>query len=181
MFTKSNHCVVRVLCIWWTDDSYLTFRRHQGTICYIQPLIPICLLCWHRNHQRSLQFLIRMVPGQKPKWILPHYQHPMRRRTTLVWLVTCLTVLLKYSGGKQVRYLYCHDCIVQKHFKSFFGCCVDPNRYYYCKGQLWSWLLSLGIQGLMSWGNCSLIFCMGSRAGWIRLFRHAGMGTNDNS
>ena len=33
----------------------------------------------------------------------------------------------------------------------------------------------------MSWGNCSLIFCMGSRAGWIRLFRHAGMGTSDNS
>ena len=33
----------------------------------------------------------------------------------------------------------------------------------------------------MSWGNCGLIFCMGSRAGWIRLFRHAGMGMNDNS
>ena len=33
----------------------------------------------------------------------------------------------------------------------------------------------------MSWGNCSLIFCMGSGAGWIRLFRYAGMGTSDNS
>ena len=33
----------------------------------------------------------------------------------------------------------------------------------------------------MSWGNCGLIFCMGSRAGWIRLFRHAGVGTNNNS
>ena len=30
-------------------------------------------------------------------------------------------------------------------------------------------------------GNCSLIFCMGSGARWIRLFRHAGMGTDDNS
>ena len=29
--------------------------------------------------------------------------------------------------------------------------------------------------------NCGLIFCMGSGAGWIRLFRHAGMGTYDNS
>ena len=33
----------------------------------------------------------------------------------------------------------------------------------------------------MSWGNCGLIFCMGSRAGWIRLFRHTGVGMNDNS
>ena len=33
----------------------------------------------------------------------------------------------------------------------------------------------------MSWGKCSLIFCTGSRAGWIRLFRHAGMGMSDNS
>ena len=32
-----------------------------------------------------------------------------------------------------------------------------------------------------SWGNCSLIFSLGSRAGWIRLFRHAGMGMNNNS
>ena len=46
---------------------------------------------------------------------------------------------------------------------------------------MWSWLLSLGIQGLTSWGNCGLIFCMGSGAGWIRLFRHAGVGTNDYS
>ena len=69
---------------------------------------------------------------------------------------------------------------MQKFLIIFFGC-VDPIRCYYCKGQLWSWLLRLGIQGLMSWGNCSMIFSMGSRAGWIRLFRHAGMGTNDNS
>ena len=33
----------------------------------------------------------------------------------------------------------------------------------------------------MSWANCSLIFCTGSGAGWIRLFRHAGMGMSDNS
>ena len=33
----------------------------------------------------------------------------------------------------------------------------------------------------MSWGNCGVIFSMGSGAGWIRLYRHAGMGTNDNS
>ena len=33
----------------------------------------------------------------------------------------------------------------------------------------------------MSWGNCGVIFSMGSRAGWIRLYRHAWMGTNGNS
>ena len=75
-----------------------------------------------------------------------------------------------------MSFLYC----VQKFFNYFFYGCVDPNRYYYCKGQLWSWLLRLGIQGLTSWGNCGVIFCMGSGAGWIRLFRHAGMGTSNN-
>ena len=32
MSIRSNHCVGRVLCIWWTNGSYLTFRSHQGTI-----------------------------------------------------------------------------------------------------------------------------------------------------
>ena len=42
-------------------------------------------------------------------------------------------------------------------------------------------MLRLGIQGLMLWGNCGLIFRLGSKAGWIRLYRLAGMGTNEIS
>ena len=69
-----KHQDPNVLCIQWTDNSYLTFRSHWRTICYIQPLIPTCLLCWCRNHKipRLPNQIIHMVPGQKPKWILPY-------------------------------------------------------------------------------------------------------------
>ena len=67
-----------------------------------------------------------------------------------------------------------------KIFNHFFMVVLIPTGTI-TVGQLWSWLLRLSIRGLMSWGNCSLIFCTGSGAGWIRLYRHAGMGTNNNS
>ena len=50
MCISSNHLVVRFLCIWLIDGSYLTFISHKGMTCHlVQPLIPIYLLWWWRN------------------------------------------------------------------------------------------------------------------------------------
>ena len=35
MFISSNHLMVRVLCIWWTSGSYLTFISHRDVICHL--------------------------------------------------------------------------------------------------------------------------------------------------
>ena len=98
--------------------------------------------------------------------------------------VTYLTAYPLNFGSKEVTGTkLIHSYCVQNRFVFFifFLIVVRFHLYKCCKGQLWSRLLSLGIRGLTFWGNCGLIFCMGSRAGWIRLFRHAGMGTYDNS
>ena len=98
--------------------------------------------------------------------------------------VTYLTAYPLNFGSKEVTGTKFDSFILRAKlicFFHFFLIVVRFHLYKCCKGQLWSWLLSLGIRGLTFWGNCGLIFCMGSGAGWIRLFRHAGMGTYDNS
>ena len=44
---KGPMCMVN----WW---QLFHLQKSPGAICYIQPWIPICLLCWCRNCQRSL-------------------------------------------------------------------------------------------------------------------------------
>ena len=44
-----------------------------------------------------------------------------------MYLVACLTMLLKNSGGKQVGSLLCHFCIVCKIFNYFFMVVLIPT------------------------------------------------------
>ena len=98
--------------------------------------LPIMLTC--RNRQRSLQLLIPMVPGQKPKVDSASLSTSYEEENHSGVIGNLFNHVTKNYGGKQVRYPYCHVVLHAKIFKSFFCCCVDPNRYYYCKGQLWS-------------------------------------------
>ena len=139
---------------WW---QLFDLQKYWGTICYIQPLIPICLLCWHRSHQRSLTLLTLMVPSQKPKWILPHWQHLMRRRTTLVWLITYLTMLPKImvvnrSGTYNVM-LYC----AQKFWIFFFLVMLIPTGTITVRVSC----------GHGCWGSASEDWCPGVIAVWF--------------
>ena len=89
-------------------------------------------------------------------------------RSALVSLVTCLTMLLKHYGGKQVGYLQ-------------FMVMLIPTGTLTVRVICGYGVLRLNIQGLTLWGNCSLIFSLGSGAGWMKLYRLAGMGTNEIS
>ena len=65
-----------------------------------------------------------------------------------------------------------------QNLKSFVAMLI-PNLYYYCKGHVWlqwaeSWHLRTDTLGVI----VDLIFRLSSGAGWIRLYRLAGMGMN---
>ena len=59
---------------------------------------------------------------------------------------------------------------------------VDPNLYFYCKGHVWSWHAESQHQRTDALVvTAGLIFRLCSGAGWIGLYRLAGMGTNEIS
>ena len=87
-------------------------------------------------------------------------------------------MLLQNYGGKNVGYLHHFYCM--QNLKSFLAMMI-PTGTITVRVICGHGVLRLGIQGLKLWGNCSLIFRLGSGAGWIRLNRLAGMGTNEIS
>ena len=190
MFIRLNHFVGRVLCIWWTSNSYLTFRSHQGQFVTSSPWYPFVYYAdtkiakyqdspikssmWYPVKNKSRFCLINIILwGWGMLWC---DQQPVMRIKIHNFVVT---VLLQNYGGKQVGYLQ-HHLYCMQNLKSFMVMLI-PTGTITVRVICGHGVLRLGIWGLKLWGNCSLIFRLGSRAGWIRLYSLAGMGMNEIS
>ena len=93
--------------------------------------------------------------------------------------MTCLTIFQLNYGSKEVAGTYIYSSILCTKIIHFLLLC-DPTYMNTVRVNCGHGVLSLSIRGTDALGiTAGSIFKLCFRAGWIRLYRLAGMGMNE--